>query len=127
MARKITLSRACPEFLVKLFEMEVPEIYDGTVIRRRRARAGRAREDRRPRASATSIPGRVRRHEGLARPGRDPRAGGEKIDIVEYAEDISQFAMNASTPRRSAAWRCRPRGEGRCSRGGGRGQQLSLG
>ncbi len=45
---QVIVSRTDPALLVKLFEMEVPEIYDGTVSDQGlRARGGRARQDRR--------------------------------------------------------------------------------
>jgi N utilization substance protein A len=43
---QVVLSRTDPRLLIKLFEMEVPEIYDGTVVIKARCGAGRAREDR---------------------------------------------------------------------------------
>ena len=53
---QIILSRTDPRLLIKLFEMEVPEIYDGTVQIKAAVRdAGRARQGRgRSAASATS-------------------------------------------------------------------------
>ena len=73
---QVVLSRTDPRLLIKLFEMEVPEIYDGTVvIKRRRPRAGRARQDRGHVARARRRSGRrLRRHEGLARAVHHPRA-----------------------------------------------------
>ena len=73
---QIVLSRTDPALLIKLFEQEVPEIYDGTVDDpRRRARGRRPGQGGRLLARARRRPGRrVRRHEGHARPGDHPRA-----------------------------------------------------
>ena len=75
---QVILSRSDPRLVEKLFEAEVPEIYEGIVkIVAVRPRAGRALEDRRhqPRRGRRSG-GRVRRHEGRARAGR--RAGAAR-------------------------------------------------
>ena len=73
---QIVLSRTDPALLIKLFEQEVPEIYDGTVMIRGAVReAGRPREGRRVLARARRRSGRrVRRHEGHARAVDHPRA-----------------------------------------------------
>ena len=73
---QIVLSRTDPALLIKLFEQEVPEIYDGTVDHQgRRARGGRSRQGGRVLARARRRSGRrLRRHEGHARPGDHPRA-----------------------------------------------------
>src|SRR5215467_13572126 len=64
---QILLSRTDPSLLIKLFEQEVPEIYDGTVMIR-----GAVREagDR----AKVAVFSRERRHEGHARAGDHPRA-----------------------------------------------------
>ena len=69
---QIVLSRACLEMLTKLFEQEVPEIYEGIVDDQGGgARAGRPLEDRGGLARQRRRSGRrLRRHEG------QPRAGG---------------------------------------------------
>ena len=67
---QVIVSRADPALVQRLFEMEVPEIYDGTVQIRAVAReAGRAHQDCRgePRQGCRSGR-RVRRNEGHARP-----------------------------------------------------------
>ena len=73
---QVILSRTDPALLVKLFEQEVPEIYDGTVDDpRRRPRSGRPRQGRRVLPRTGCRPRRrVRRHAGHARAGDHPRA-----------------------------------------------------
>lgn len=97
---QIVLSRSSSDFLVKLFEMEVPEIYDGTVrivsaVREPGERAKIAvlsrERDVDPVGACVGMKGS--RVQAVIR-----ELGGEKIDIVEYAEDINQFAQNALNP-----------------------------
>ena len=73
---QIVLSRTDPALLIKLFEQEVPEIYDGTVDDpRRRPRGRRSRQGGGLLARARRRSGRrLRRHEGHARPVDHPRA-----------------------------------------------------
>ena len=75
---QIILSRTHKGLLEKLFEMEVPEIYEKIVRIEASAReAGGAFEDRRQLARSRRRPGgRLRRHEGIARPGG--RAGAAR-------------------------------------------------
>ena len=75
---QIILSRTHKGLLEKLFEMEVPEIYEKIVrIEAVGPRGGRALEDRGQLARSRRRPGRrLRRHEGLARPGG--RAGAAR-------------------------------------------------
>jgi N utilization substance protein A len=97
---QLLLSRAS-EFLVrKLFEMEVPEIYDGTVSIVSVARdagerskvAVRSRDrDVDPVGACVGMKGS--RVQAVIRELR-----GEKIDIVQYDDDPSQYVRNALNP-----------------------------
>ena len=73
---QIILSRTDPALLTKLFEQEVPEIYDNTVIIKGAVReAGdRAKVAVFSRERDVDPGRRLRRHEGHARPGDHPRA-----------------------------------------------------
>ena len=73
---QLILSRTAPEFLVKLFELEVPELEDGLLEIKAAARdPGLAREDRGAFQGPAHRPDRhLRRHARLARAGRDLRA-----------------------------------------------------
>src|ERR1700749_3545824 len=97
---QIVLSRTDPRLLVKLFETEVPEIYDGTVgIRGAVREAGdRAKvavysreRDVDPVGACVGMKGT--RVQAIIRELR-----GEKIDIVEYSEDPLVFVTNAISP-----------------------------
>ncbi len=99
---QVTLSRSAPELLVKLFEMEVPEIYEGTVrimgcVREpgERAKVAVKSENREidPVGACVGIKGS--RVQAIIREMR-----GEKIDIIPWAPDPLQFLMNALNPAR---------------------------
>jgi N utilization substance protein A len=99
---QVVLSRSAPELLVKLFEMEVPEIYDGTVrimgcVREpgERAKVAVRSENREidPVGACVGIKGS--RVQAIIRELR-----GEKIDIVPWSQDPMQLLMNALNPAR---------------------------
>jgi N utilization substance protein A len=97
---QVIVSRTDPALLVKLFEMEVPEIYDGTVqikgaVREAGERAKVAvvsrERDVDPVGACVGMKGT--RVQSIIRELR-----GEKIDIVEWSEDASSFVVNALSP-----------------------------
>jgi len=97
---QIVLSRTDPRLLVKLFEMEVPEIYDGTVVIKAAVRAPGERakvavysreRDVDPVGACVGMKGS--RVQAIIRELR-----GEKIDIIEYSEDLVTFAQSALAP-----------------------------
>ncbi len=99
---QIVLSRTDPSLLIKLFEQEVPEIYDGTVVIRGavreagdRAKVAVYSRDRDVDPVGACIGMKGTRVQAIIRELR-----GEKIDIVEYSEDPVQFVMNALSPAR---------------------------
>ncbi|HEV3140240.1 MAG TPA: transcription termination factor NusA, partial [Vicinamibacterales bacterium] len=97
---QIVLSRTDPALLIKLFEQEVPEIYDGTVMIRGAVReagdrakvAVMSRErDVDPVGACVGMKGT--RVQSIIRELR-----GEKIDIVEFSDDPIAFVTNALSP-----------------------------
>jgi N utilization substance protein A len=99
---QVILSRTDPALLVKMFEQEVPEIYDGTVMIRGAVREAGDRakvavysreRDVDPVGACVGIKGT--RVQAIIRELR-----GEKIDIVEYSEDPVEFVTNAISPAR---------------------------
>jgi N utilization substance protein A len=97
---QIVLSRTDPALLIKLFEQEVPEIYDGTVIIRGAVREAGDRakvavysreRDVDPVGACVGMKGT--RVQSIIRELR-----GEKIDIVEWSEDPVLFVTNAISP-----------------------------
>jgi len=99
---QVVLSRTDPRLLAKLFEMEVPEIYDGTVQIKAAVRAPGERakvavisreRDVDPVGACVGMKGS--RVQSIIRELR-----GEKIDIIEYSEDLVTFAQSALAPAR---------------------------
>ncbi len=97
---QVVLSRTDPALLIKLFEQEVPEIYDGTVMIRGAVREAGDRakvavysreRDVDPVGACVGMKGT--RVQAIIRELR-----GEKIDIVEWSEDAVQFVTNAISP-----------------------------
>ncbi len=97
---QIVLSRTDPRLLVKLFEMEVPEIYDGTVVIKSAVRAPGERakvavfsreRDVDPVGACVGMKGS--RVQSIIRELR-----GEKIDIIEHSDDLVTFAQSALAP-----------------------------
>jgi N utilization substance protein A len=97
---QIVLSRTDPALLIKLFEQEVPEIYDGTVTIRGAVREAGDRakvavysreRDVDPVGACVGMKGT--RVQSIIRELR-----GEKIDIVEWSEDPVLFVTNAISP-----------------------------
>jgi N utilization substance protein A len=98
----VIVSRAAPELVMRLFEQEVPEIYDGTVQIKGCAReAGErtkiavASRDRDVDSVGACVGMKGMRVQSIIRELR-----GEKIDIIEYSEDVAVFATHALSPAR---------------------------
>jgi len=100
----LRLSRAHPDFLKKLFEMEAPEAAHGTVIFKAIAReAGSRSKVAVASADAHVDPvGSLVGQRGVRVSTVTSELGGEKIDIVEWSEDIKAFIEEALSPARIA-------------------------
>ncbi|MEO8483365.1 MAG: transcription termination factor NusA [Acidobacteriota bacterium] len=97
---QVILSRTDPALLVKLFEQEVPEIYDGTVMIRGavreagdRAKVAVYSRERDVDPVGACVGMRGTRVQAIIRELR-----GEKIDIVEWSEDSVTFVTKALSP-----------------------------
>src|SRR5271168_576538 len=97
---QVIVSRADAHLVQRLFEMEVPEIYDGTVQIRFAAREAGERtkvavqsrdKDVDPVGACVGMKGM--RVQSIIRELR-----GEKIDIIEFSEEITTFAEKALQP-----------------------------
>jgi N utilization substance protein A len=96
----VTVSRAAPELVMRLFEQEVPEIYDGTVVIKACAREAGERtkiavwsRDRDVDSVGACVGMKGMRVQSIIRELR-----GEKIDIIQYSDDPIVFATNALSP-----------------------------
>ncbi|MDR1693800.1 MAG: transcription termination factor NusA [Lactobacillaceae bacterium] len=97
---QIFLSRTCPEFLVKLFTSEVPEIYDGIVrimgVARdpgSKAKVSVATDDITVDAVGAAVGLRGIRVQAVVN-----ELQGEKIDVIPYSEDKAQYIVSALAP-----------------------------
>ena len=97
---QVIVSRAAPELVQNLFQSEVPEIYDNTVTIRAIAREAGERtkiavqsrdKDVDPVGACVGMKGM--RVQSIIRELR-----GEKIDIIEYSDEITTFAEKALQP-----------------------------
>ena len=96
----VIVSRAAPELVMRLFEQEVPEIYDNTVVIKGCAREAGERtkiavssRDRDVDSVGACVGMKGMRVQSIIRELR-----GEKIDIIEYNEDPVVFATHALSP-----------------------------
>jgi N utilization substance protein A len=96
----VVVSRAAPELVMRLFEQEVPEIYDNTVSIKACAReAGErtkiavASRDRDVDSVGACVGMKGMRVQSIIRELR-----GEKIDIIEYSDDPIQYVTKALSP-----------------------------
>ena len=96
----VVVSRAAPDLVQHLFQTEVPEIYDGTVVIRAIAREAGERtkiavmsKDKDVDAVGACVGMKGMRVQSIIRELR-----GEKIDIIEYHEDPVTFAEKALQP-----------------------------
>ena len=99
---KIMLSRTHSNFVARLFELEVPEIFDGTVeinsISReagRRTKMAVWSKDENVDPIGACIGSRRARIESVL-----SQLNGEKIDIIKYSEDPAEFIKAALSPSR---------------------------
>lgn len=97
---RIILSRACPEYLIALFNNEVPEIREGLVVVKGAARDPGVRAkiavfsrdpDVDPVGACVGVRGS--RVQNIVQ-----ELKGERIDIVPWDEDITRFVCNALAP-----------------------------
>ena len=96
----VIVSRAAPELVMRLFEQEVPEIYDNTVVIKGCAREAGERtkiavssRDRDVDSVGACVGMKGMRVQSIIRELR-----GEKIDIIEFNDDPVAFATHALSP-----------------------------
>jgi N utilization substance protein A len=97
---QLVLSRICPEFIIKLFELEVPEIEEGLLEIKAAARdpGSRAKiavksNDQRLDPVGTCVGMRGSRVQAVT-----AELAGERVDIVLWSMDPAQFVINAMAP-----------------------------
>jgi transcription termination/antitermination protein NusA len=100
---QVTLSRTDPHLVHRLFELEVPEIADGTVQITKIAREAGHRSKI---AVRSTVPGVNAKGACIGPMGQRVRAvmselNGEKIDIIDWSDDPASFVGNALSPAKA--------------------------
>ena len=113
---KVMISRTHPGLVKRLFEIEVPEVYEGTVEIKAVSREAGSRTkiavwSRDPDVDAVGacIGNRGSRVTKIV-----DELGGEKIDVVQYSEDPAQFISAALSPARVVSVEVDPDGAKAC-------------
>jgi len=111
----IILSRAHPKFVIKLFELEVPELAEGTVeikaITREpgnRTKLAVASKD-----AGVDPVGALVGQRGTRVMAVNNELGQEKIDIIEWSDDSEKFIANSLSPAKVDSVEILPRREAR--------------
>ncbi len=102
---QMNVSRTHPSLIRKLFALEVPEIANGQV---EIVQVAREAGQRTKIAVRTSVPGLNAKGACIGELGQRVRAvtaelNDEKIDIVDYSDDISKFVAQALSPAKVSA------------------------
>ena len=113
---RVLISRSHPGLVKRLFEMEVPEIFNGVVEIKAVSREAGSRtklavlaHDENVDAVGACIGPRSARVGGIVE-----ELGGEKIDIVEYSEDPEKFIAAALSPAKVLKVEVDPEGVKSC-------------
>ena len=113
---RVLLSRTHPGLVKRLFEMEVPEIFDGTVEIKAVSREAGSRtklavlaHDENVDAVGACIGAKGARVAQIVE-----ELGGEKIDIIEYSEDPAAFISAALAPAKVLSVEIDPDGAKAC-------------
>ena len=98
----VTLSRVHPNFVKRLFELEVPEIADGTIVIKGVAREAGSRSkvavystDENVEAVGSCIGKNSMRINAIL-----AELAGEKVDIIKYSDDVCEYVAEALSPAR---------------------------
>lgn len=96
----ITLSRVHSEMIRKLFELEVPEVFSGTVEIKSVAREAGSRTKIAVFSKEEGVDpiGSCVGQKGTRVQAVIDELGGEKIDIIEWSEDVQKFIAAALSP-----------------------------
>ena len=96
----VTLSRTHPGLLRRLFETEVPEIADGTVVIENIAREAGRRSKIAVRSTDENVDpvGACIGNHGMRISRIVDELCGERIDVIKYSEDPEEFIASALSP-----------------------------
>lgn len=101
----VTVSRTHPGLLKRLFELEVPEVYDGVVEIKAIAREAGARSKVAVWSYDENVDpvGACVGHRGVRIQSIVSELKGEKIDIIEWSENPAVFVANSLSPAKVLA------------------------
>ncbi len=96
----VIISRANPGLIKKLFELEVPEIADGTVEIKSIAREAGSRTKIAVHSNNPEVDpiGSCIGPKGMRKNNISEEIGGEKIDIIRYSSNCEEFIASALAP-----------------------------
>ncbi len=97
---QVIISRACPEFVRKLFEFEIPEIYEGVIEIKGVSRDAGSRSKVAVYSPNENIDpvGSCVGQKGVRIQNIINELNGEKIDVIEWNADLSTYISSALLP-----------------------------
>ena len=100
---QIYVSRTHPALVTRLFELEVPEVYEGIVEIKAVAREAGARSKVAVQSNDSQVDpvGACVGHHGARVQAIVDELRGEKIDIVRYNEEVKEYLKSALSPART--------------------------
>jgi len=109
----IILSRSNPKFIIKLFEMEVPELAEGLVEVKAIARepGNRTKLSVLSKAEGVDPVGALVGQRGTRVMAVNNELGQEKIDIIEHSDDPEKFVAHSLSPAKVQSVEILPRRE----------------
>ncbi len=112
----VFLSRVYPKIISKLFEIEVPEISQGAVVIRAIAREPGSRSKIAVESKQEGVDpiGSTVGQRGIRVSAVINELNGEKIDIIEYAEESEEFIANALSPAKVLDVKIMPKNKALC-------------
>ncbi len=99
----VTLSRIHPNFIKRLFELEIPEIQDGTIVIKgvSREAGSRSKIAVMSRDENVDAIGSCVGKNGTRISAILDEIGDEKVDIIKYSDDIAEFVGAALSPAKA--------------------------
>ena len=97
---QVIVSRACPEFVRRLFEFEIPEIYEGLIEIKSVSRDPGSRSKVAVYSQNPNIDpvGSCVGQKGIRIQNIINELNGEKIDVIEWNEDLATYISSALLP-----------------------------
>ena len=96
----VTLSRVHPNFVKRLFELEIPEIQDGTILVKgvSREAGSRSKIAVYSRDENVDAVGSCIGKNGMRIAAILEELGNEKVDIIKYSDDLAEYVAEALSP-----------------------------